>query len=179
METSGAQSYDEAAFVEVDGSTATLISTDAEITFASTLDGPGSAVIKAATTAFFGGDIGGATDGETPLTLEGLDVSADFIDFSGATTVTTGSGGIALNRDGRPDVSDLATMGSARGLTFESGGDFKMGRREKLSVVGRLEINAGSNRVSVGDLSALELEVNAGAMTILGREAGSVRGHGG
>jgi len=81
-----------------------------------------------------------------------------------------------LNGEGRSIVPEAATMGSPnQDLTFETDGHFTMGRREKLSVAGRLIIEAVDGIVTVGDLSALDIDVTAASMTVLGREEAAVR----
>ncbi len=164
--TSGDQSHGLA--VSVEGLRTAFTSQSGAISFADGLEGPGAAAVAAAGRSTFDGDVGGL------VPVEALEVSAGEIDFAGSRRVAAGAGGIALDPAGRASVPEVATaLGHSDGLRFETSGDFALGRREKLAVPGRLEIAA--DEVRAGDLSALDIAIQARSYTILGREPGLVR----
>jgi filamentous hemagglutinin family protein len=150
---------------------------EGSVTFDSTLDGVG-AEVNADGKIGFGGDVG------TTALLSGLKLQSGLeanppqgvelgIDFTGAEQVLTGDEGIWLNASGRQAAPDRATIYSRTGpVSFDTSGEFKMGEREKLTVVGDLVIGAES--AYLGDLSAMDITVDAESITLLDREAGDV-----
>jgi filamentous hemagglutinin family protein len=169
--TTGSQSFGDAVALDGDTTFATSEPGSA-VTFGSTLDGPGGAVIETPGKVTFGGDVGGR-DPIAGLTVHDVADAAD-IEFGNVAVVRTGSGGIHLNPQGRTVVPDIATIYQGEGsLSFETDGDFEVGHREKLSVAGDLGITAAS--VRVGDVNALSLTVDADAVRIMPREPGDVR----
>jgi hypothetical protein len=130
----------------------------------------------------FGGIASGGTEPGDPETGEGEPVP---VEITGDRRVITGDGGILLNTESEvtesevqiPKVASIYNGGGS--LSFETSGAFEMGRKEnenqkeKLTAVGDLAIRAKS--AYLGDLSALEITVDAESITLLGREAGDVR----
>jgi filamentous hemagglutinin family protein len=126
--------------------------------------------VTAGDTASFSGDVGAVK----PLT--GLTVSAHEVRFdeAGNQRVVTGTGGISLDAAGSPTrIPAVATIGKTGGdLSLETTGALVIGDGDKLSSVGRLDIEAASVRVT--DLSALDIAVDSPATQVFARAPGLV-----
>jgi filamentous hemagglutinin family protein len=158
-----------------------------EVFFESTVDTdpgvpetePALAVIAGGKTTF-GGSVGaqralGGLSVETPGDIEFGPAEPGDTGFPGTLRVVTGEGGILLNtgttRDFTGSPPHPATLYNREGsLSFETDGGFETGHYEKLSTVGRLEIQADSARV--GDLSAFAIDVDADGIVLLARPEG-------
>ncbi|MEE8475647.1 MAG: hypothetical protein V3T01_09870, partial [Myxococcota bacterium] len=138
------------------------------LAFFSTLDGPGGVTIEVEPEGVgvqFSDDVGR----EEPLAHLML-TSLPRVTFLGTQVVATGD--IRLNPEVREEISPIATI-VAGPVVFEAGGEFEMGRHEKLTAVGALTIRADT--ATIADLSALDIEVDALAITVLGRAPADVR----
>lgn len=150
------------------------------VTFDGTIDGAFALVVNADERINFLGDIGmntpggkGGAGGLRSLTLR----AGEFVEFGNeeGTSIRVAEG-ISFNGDDAATgpIPKYATIGSAGDLTIECG-EFLMGARQKLTVLGTLEIDAGAGTVTFGDVNVLnDLIVNADAIRLRGREAGSV-----
>lgn len=137
------------------------------VEFGSTLDGADALLVLADSGVLFGGDVGTST---RPAAL--IVETPGGIEF-GASQVLVGMGGIELDPVGRIFVPEVATLFKRSGsLSFDTPGNFRIGRREKFSVGGDLEIRAVD--VTVGDIAAEGLYIDSSSLTFLGREPGLV-----
>ena len=127
--------------------------------------------VTAGDTATFSEDVGVAD----PLT--GFTVRAREIQFdeAGDQRVVTETGGITLDGRGSPSaVPTVATIGKTGGdLSLETTGALSIGDGDKLSSVGRLDLEGASVRVT--DLSALEIAIDSPDTEIFARDPGLVR----
>jgi hypothetical protein len=166
--TTGSQSFGDGVELEQD----TTFTAGSTITFGSTLDGPGGAVVRTPGKVTFGGDIGSGTP-VAGLFVHDDETDAADIEFTGTRVVRVGSGGIHLNPMDRTSIPDVATVYKQDGeLSFETDGSIEVGHLEKISVGGNLGLTAGS--VRVGDVNALSLAVAAGEIEIMPRAPGPV-----
>jgi filamentous hemagglutinin family protein len=160
-----------------------LLQTDAlvegdEIRFDGSIDGSFALVIQAEGRITLGGDIGqngigavGADGGLRSLELN----AGGLIEFLGSRVRVIEL--LALNGAASETgpIPDVATIGAAGDLFVECG-EFLMGARQKLTVLGSLEIAAGGGTVTLGDVNTLnDLIVNAGEIRIRSRDGGEVR----
>lgn len=138
-----------------------------------TVDGPFGLTMTSSSDVTVG-DVG-ATTRLGSLTIQSGTGDNDTILFTG-TEVNT-SGDIILNAAGRAAVPLVATIGADGPLTIDSSaGDFTMGQNEKLTATGSLDILA-SGTATLGDLtSGGAMNVNAGSITALLRDAGLITG---
>jgi len=86
-----------------------------------------------------------------------------------------GDEAIAEAEIGRENLSPFATIGKLSGdLTFlsASGGDFVMGSGERLAVGGTARIDHAGATAILGDVAALDIEVNATEISLVRRNAG-------
>jgi hypothetical protein len=78
---------------------------------------------------------------------------------------------IAIGDIEKPALATIVREDGGLTLTAETGA-FTMGTGQKLSVVGDLVIEALNGTAAIGDLSAMNIEVDAGAISLLRRPAG-------
>jgi filamentous hemagglutinin family protein len=141
-------------------------SSGGNVQFDGAVDGPGALVIDRAAGAIFGGNVG-ATD---PLARLETNV-AGTTEFRGSRVVVD-QGDIALDPSGRASAPARSTFFRRGGdLRFETPGSFRMGRNEKLTVAGNLEIDAA--RAELGDLNALSIGIDSPDIALLARAGGS------
>jgi filamentous hemagglutinin family protein len=160
-----------------------LIQTDAiveggEVRFDGTIDGTFALVVQAEGRITLGGNIGqnavgalGADGGLRSLELN----AGGLIEFLGSSVRVVEL--LALNGDAPESgtIPDVATIGAAGDLFVECG-EFRMGARQKLTVLGTLQIAAGDGIVTLGDVNALnDLIVDAGEIRVRSRDGGEVR----
>ncbi|MBL9120739.1 MAG: filamentous hemagglutinin N-terminal domain-containing protein [Phycisphaerae bacterium] len=164
-----------------------LLETDAtvdgdRVTFDGTLDGTFALIVNADERIVFMGDIGQASGGEKSDGdgLQSLTLHAgELVEFAneGGMSVHV-LDGISFNA-GDPEsgsIPDVATIGSAGDLLIDCG-EFLMGPRQKITVLGSLTINAGAGTVTLGDVNVLnDLAVNAAAIRLRSRPGGNVLG---
>jgi filamentous hemagglutinin family protein len=155
------------------------------VTFDGSIDGPFALVVNADERITFLGDIGMNTDGGKgqPAALRSLALRAgELIEFgNGNGTSVRVDEFVSFNGD-LGDVGaipQVATIGSAGDLRVECA-EFLMGPRQKLTILGTLDIDAGQGAVTLGDVNVLnDLIVQAGAIQLRSREAGQVLSAGG
>jgi filamentous hemagglutinin family protein len=165
--STGDQTYDGA--VMLGAGNKEILSSDGDIAFNSTIDGPGALTVGA-TNAFFRGDIGAGTALDSFETI-----------VTGFTTIDS-SLIQAINNIVFNDQVTLAaipvtaTIGASGDLQILSlNGDFIMGQNQKMAVLGDLEILATNGSATLGDLSTLgDMTVTANAIFLLTREPGTV-----
>ncbi len=148
---------------------------DAVATSSIEMSGPGEAtggdqLVSAGTTLALNDELLKTTSGD--LTLE----SVELMTLGGDIDVSDGS--LFLNPDGKAGVPDRATIaGLPDGmgeLTLSASERVVFGRREKMTTLGSLTIDAGDEIVA-GDLNAFgDLTLNTNTLTILSRDGATL-----
>ena len=122
----------------------------------------------------------GATLGEPDDSTN--DTDGDFLErlqtaIEAAATLDDIALALASFGIGRIDPISYATIGKSSGAlsfqSFTSGSHFVMGSGERLSVGGTLDIDVMNSVVTLGDVSALDLSVNADEIGLVARNAGT------
>jgi len=141
-----------------------------DVTGDGTATGAGDQLVSAGTTLTLNDELIKTTSGD--LTL----VSADLMTLGG--NVGANDGSLFLNPAGRALVPDRATIAGtpdAMGeLRLSASDSVVFGRREKMTVLGSLVIDAG-NEIVTGDLNAFgDLTLNASQLTLLSRDGSRI-----
>ncbi len=112
------------------------------------------------------------------LDVTGTDPIQNVIEFASGATTVRASGALSLNADGRAAAPLNATIFKRSGNLALNGATVTFGARDKVTVVGNLAIT-GTGAVSVPDLNALGLTIDAGTLTVIPRGgAPTVNGNG-
>jgi len=126
----------------------------------------------------FRGNVGARRPLEALEVNAGLDGSIDqnLVIFDGTLVHTTGD--ILLNRGGRDEPAEVATIvaSNCAGLLMQSDdGDIKMGPNEKFTSLGDLELSAIDGRVTLGDVNVRgDFTVGSDDIRIRRREGGDI-----
>ncbi len=98
-----------------------------------------------------------------------------IIELGGDIGATRALSHLEFNPIARDTVPQIATIVSRQGISIDSGTRFEMGRNDKLTALG--DINISADQAILGDLSALgDISVQAGSITILTRDGGTIVG---
>lgn len=141
-----------------------------DVTGDGTASGAGDQLVSAGTTLTLNDELIKTTSGD--LTL----VSSDLMTLGG--NVGANDGSLLLNPAGRaivPDRATIAGMPDGMGeLRLSASDSVVFGRREKMTVLGSLVIDAG-NEIVTGDLNAFgDLTLNASQLTLLSRDGSRI-----
>lgn len=98
-----------------------------------------------------------------------------IIQLGGDIGATRALSHLEFNPIARDTVPQIASIVSLQGISIDSGTRFEMGRNDKFTALG--DINIVADQAMLGDLSALgDISVQAGSITILTREGGTIVG---